>query len=364
MCRYRWSLLVAMFVALPGLLHGQSGAERARLRGLLARADSLWALRAAQDSAAAQLVRAGRRARLWTDGDVAVALWGGVSSGAGDSLVAVAASQLREFGLVPVRFMRGIVMIEVNAADTAALRAAPAMRGRQPVLLDWVPGDFAGAAKVAYEITRAYGLSLDSAARVWLPSSAGESWELNREGARATRWLVEERTTSGTRCLAGEAGGCRRWLGLDDAAQPLSARYSTADIRRLLATYRYSNARLQACMGGDDGSCYKLVEENLTVGINPIPAPDDARNSLLHYVRATRGAEALQRVFEDRQGLMGARFARATGQSVDSLVLGWRAWVLSRGRPERVRTPVGEAVTALLSAGLLTFLATRRQRWQ
>jgi hypothetical protein len=364
MCRRRWSLLGVALLAAPSGLRAQNAEQRERLQTLLARVDSLWSQRAAVDSAAAREVRAQRRARLWTYGDVAVALWGGVSQTEADSLMSAAASQLTQFGLVPRRFTRKVVMIQVNASDTAALRAAPAMRDRQPLLLDWVPGDPAeGAQKVAYGITRAYGRSLDSAASVWLPTSAGETWSMAQGGARALRWLAEAQTSAGSECLAGDASGCRRWLGLDDARQPFAARYSADDIRRLLGEYRYGGARLQACIAGDDGSCLRYVEEDRATGLSPIPAGEDVRNSLLHYVRLMRGAEAVGRVFAGPPALVGARFARATGLPTDSLVLGWRAWVLSRGRPGRVGTPAAEAIAALCFAGLLAGLATRRPRW-
>lgn len=186
---------------------------------------------------------------------------------------------------------------------------------------------------------------------------------MDRAGARALRWLTESRTSAATGCLAGDAMACRRALGLEDAKNPLTARYTAGDIRRLLSDFRYGDARLQACFAGDDGSCLRFAEASRFSGLAVIPASTDARNSLLRYVRAVRGADAVGRIFTGPPALMGARLARATGMRADSLVLGWRAWVLSRGRPGRVHTPVSEALTALVSAGLLVLLATRRTRW-
>jgi len=361
----RWpALLAAALLVAPTALHGQGAEERSRLRALLARADSLWDLRVAEDSATARGQRASRRAQLYSSGDVAVALWGAVSTSEGDSMARAASAQLSEFGLVPGAFTRGVVVIQVNAADTAALRRNPAMGRRQPLLLDWVPGDPQGVQKVVYEITRAFGRSLDSAASVWLPPGAGEPWSMDRDGERALRWLTESQTSTGSLCLAGDPAACRRALGLEDARNPLAARYTAGDIRRLLQESRYGSARLQACIAGDDGSCLRFAEENRYTGLSPIPAPEAARTSMLRYVRATRGAEAVGRVFAGPPALMGARFARATGLSPDSLVLGWRSWVLSRGRLGRVRTPVGEALAALVFSGVLVLLATRRTRWQ
>jgi len=362
----RWrALFAAALLVTPTALRGQGGAEeRSRLRALLARADSLWALRVAEDSVTARGQRTARRAQLFPSGDVALALWGAVSSSEGDSMARAASAQLSEFGLVPGAFTRGVVVIQVNAADTAALRRNPAMGRRQPLLLDWVPGDPRGVEKVVYEITRAYARSLDSAASVWLPPGAGEPWSMDRGGERALRWLTESQTSAGSLCLAGDPAGCRRALGLEDAKNPLAARYTAGDIRHMLQEQRYGSARLQACFAGDDGSCLRFAEESRYAGLSPIPASEAVRTSVLRYVRATRGVDAVGRVFAGAPALMGARFARATGQGLDSLVLGWRAWVLSRGRPGRVRTPVGEALAALTFSGVLILLATRRTRWQ
>ena len=363
MCSHRPALLAAALLMLPAALHCQGAEERARLHVLVARADSLWALRVAEDSATAKRLRAVRHAQLFTSGDVALALWGGISSTEGDSMASAAELQLREFGLVPGAFTRGVVVVQVNAADTAALRRSPAMGRRQPLLLDWVPGDTRGVEKAVYEITTAFGRSLDSAASVWLPPSAGERWSMDRGGERALRWLTESQTSAGSLCLAGDPAGCRRALGLEDAKNPLAARYTAGDIRHLLQEQRYGSARLQACFAGYDGSCLRFAEESRYSGLSPIPASEAVRTSVLRYVRATRGAEAVGRIFAGPPALMGARFARATGLSLDSLVLGWRVWILSRGRPGRVRTPVGEALAALTFSGVLVLLATRRTRW-
>ncbi|MFI5279090.1 MAG: hypothetical protein ACHQU1_01235, partial [Gemmatimonadales bacterium] len=68
--------------------------------------------------------------------------------------------------------------------------------------------------------------------------------------------------------------------------------------------------------------------------------------------------------FGDSSGGVGERLARAVGIGEDSLVAEWRAWVLARGRPQRLMATLPQSMSVVVAALLLVFLAARSGRWR
>jgi hypothetical protein len=94
-----------------------------------------------------------------------------------------------------------------------------------------------------------------------------------------------------------------------------------------------------------------------------IPAGPALRSSLLAYVRALPG-DLLVPALADHSGPVGERLRRTAGVTEDSLVRGWRIWLLTGGGQRLVTAGVRDALPALVLSGLLLLSATRGGRWR
>jgi hypothetical protein len=355
--------LAMLTVARPAPAQESSAIAEARDRAKLARADSLYANLMAQRAER----QANRRGYLVRSGDLNLIFWEAVPRSLGRQLGAGAGEMLREFGAVPEGFVRRSVVVQVWAVDTAGILAAPALRGSRRVWMEWPqPADTTAVSwRIASRLAAAYRETLDSAWQAWLPQDYGVQWERAREGQAALNALTLPREASGSECLAGKPAECRLWLGVDPDEHPYASRYRPAELRSIVQERSYderADADRSSCLNGADDACLRLVERQRW--LSPIPAPDPARVSLIRAVHALHGAEALRSALADTAGGIGERLARASGISEDSVVAEWRTWVLSRGRPQRVRAGFGDALPVLALVGLVLFAAARSGRWR
>jgi len=359
MCRAGPALLA---LALWGVA-ARAQQPRAPARALLARAESLWHRIGLQDSAAARETLRQRRARRFDAGAVTTLLPEAVGAATGSRVAAGAWAYVRD--AVPVDFLAGRMAVGLAATDVEATVRAEGLGGRIriPVGVEPGPDSLADGWTVAAELARSYRQTLDSTWRVWLPLDMGLAWTMRREGPEAVRELMQGETRAGGDCLAGLISGCRRWLGLDAAAP--ATRFRPAELR-VLVSGRWFPSRAAVglahdCTVGSDFACLRLVALGF---LPPIPAGPVPLASFAGYVR-TRGPKgALLRALADRNGGVGDRFARAVGVPEDSLVRGWRSWVMTGGGQPRVTANLRDAWPAVLVAGLLILAASRSGRWR
>jgi len=364
----RRALLAAWLIAAP--LQAQNLEDRSvtELQALTARLDSqltvIAAARARRDLASVPQ----RAALLYESGDVALVLWSAVPAATARRLVTRADSLLRSSGVVPPSFTRSLVFVMNETADSAAVLATPELSGRKPTTI-YVPTSQGFARPpddwwVLGPLFAAYTASLDSAWSNWGQNAWGfVRWPRDRAAEWGGRELTAPGFRAGDECLSGRPSGCRRFLGLDADAHPYAARFSPSEIRALLANYYGGYPGIVPCRLGDDAACLNVIERYDFSGTGAIPAGGDTRAGLLAAVAAMHGPRAVQSALADRQGSVGDRLARAAGISVDSLVLEWRAWALSGGRPRHVQAGLGDLVPAIAAVALLLFLASRSGRW-
>jgi hypothetical protein len=163
--------------------------------------------------------------------------------------------------------------------------------------------------------------------------------------------------------LGGKAMACRAWLGFDREANPYAARYTPAEIRNIVSRrmVEYLDVSAQQCVRGSDDACLRYARAG---GISPVPAGLASIRSVLRAILVQHGAAALRRALADTSGAIGERLARATGVGEDSLVMEWRAWLLTGGGRPRVSAGARDAMPVLLFGGLLLFAAARSGRWR
>lgn len=364
----RRALLAACLVAAPLRAQAPEDRSAAELRALIARADSQLAVYALE-RARQELASAPRRtARLMMSGDVALVHWDAVPSARARELARRADSVLTESGAVPAAFVRSVVLVMERAADTAAALSSPDVAGRRRLAFQvpvtqltrtvddwWVLGP----------LLTEYTAGLHSTWRDWGQNAFGfVRWKPSEAAERGGRELTAPRYAAGEQCLAGHAVGCRRYLGVDDDAHPYAARFTPAELRAMIAEYYGGYAGVTDCRSGDDAACVQVLERFPFAGIGGVPAGGDTRAGLLAAVSAMHGTDALHAALADTTGSIGERLAGASGVSLDSLVLEWRAWALSGGRPYHVRAGFGDLAAALVAVALLLILATRSGRWQ
>jgi hypothetical protein len=299
---------------------------------------------------------------------VALVLWSAMPAERAKRLAARADSLLRSSGVVPSSFTRSLIFVMNETADTAGALAAPELAGRRPTTI-YVPTSQGFQRPpddwwVLGPLFAAYTASLDSTWSTWIQNAWGFTrWPRERAAEWAGRELMAPAFKSGDECLSGRAAGCRRYLGLDADAHPYEARFTPGEVRALVANYYGGYPGIVPCRTGDDAACLRVIERFDFSGTGAVPASGDTRAGLLAAVAATHGSGAVQAALADRQGSVGERLARASGTSVDSLVLEWRAWALSGGRPRHVQAGPGDLAPALAAVALLLFLATRSGRW-
>ncbi len=340
--------------------------ERDRVERHLARVESLLASTAVAERSLRQREADARRPRVARSGRLVLVLWRAVPSRSTDRIAALADSILGEFGVVPPALLDSIALVQAGTSDVEALLETGPLARRARVELDWNPSS--GEEAAAWLAARAVGMyfrtRLDTTWTAhWLKEDYGIGWTMERDGGAALDDLTRPAFAVGERCLAGVAGACRQWLGLDAADSAHARRYTMAEIRRYFATLDEAAPGLTGlpCIRGDDEVCLTYAERSGL--LSPIPSTDRARAAFVRAVAARHGPEAVRRALLDRRGTIGERFARATGVSEDSLALYWRAWMLGRGRTDRVRADAGTVAAAMGALIVLLGLATRSGRW-
>jgi len=365
------SKLIRSVVALSALGAGVQAASAqtpagrdAGLRTLLARAESLAAGIAREDSVAREAQHRERLATRFDAGAVTVILPASVGDATGRRFVEGAARILDSAGVIPASFIatRIVVAYAADGVDSLVRAARLDKRVRIGADISAAPDTLADGLLAADVLAQSFRGTLDPEWRKWLPSDMGMGWNMRIEGAEAVRQLMAGETRVGALCLGGSAAGCRLWLGLDRGAMP----YQAAEIRKLL-TARWPGNRGVAsqCVGGSDDACETLVRDSLLIPpIPPVPAGAASRGSFLRAVRRLHGDGALRVALADTAGPVGDRLARASHVSEDSLVTEWRSWLLTGGGQPRVTADLRDAVPAALAAALLLLAAARTGRWR
>lgn len=338
----------------------------ARERVLIQRADSLYGLVESQQARETAAERERARARLVESGGLAIAVAGTVPTAEALRALDSAAAVLHDFGGVPERFVRSLVVVFQDATDTESALRSPTVRDRRRVAVSGIiqsggPHESISGGLLAGVIARAYRDSLDPEWRAWLPWEYGFGpW--GRDAAlTAFSSLARSSWAVSARCLAGDAAGCRLWLGVDRDSAPYEARYTAAELRESMSQgakwLAERSASGRSCLGGMNAACYAFARE--TGYTKPFPADDAGRRSLIRAVWALHGAVAVAGALADTAGGIGTRLARASGVGEDSLMLEWRYWVLTRGGRPSVRGLLADAAPAVLLAGLLLAAAWR-----
>ena len=357
-----------------GLAAGPAMAQRAPdstalLRTRLAQVETQLAVR--EEQRQQEEARAPKRlGRIQTEGNITVLVRESVPRDTIVRLATAADSILADFGGIPDTFTRTMIQVMPFVSDTATLLAAPGVKERRRLDLDW-SGDLSGSNlgdgwMLAFPVTRAFRETLDSTWQNWLGYHFGVYWKRADDGEGAINELASPDFATGTECLAGRLRSCRLWLGVDNDVQPYRVRYKADELVRATRERHFGGPDGAACRNGEGDACARIIENGQTYGVilSPVPAPEHIRASLVRGVRELHGAGAVRQALADQNGSVGERLARAAGVSEDSLMAEWRRWVLSRGRTERVSAGVGDVLTALLFTALLVGLATRSGRWR
>jgi hypothetical protein len=368
MCRApALALALAAACGVPAARAQASRRPERHTRALLARADSLLALLAARDSLARQAQYTQRLARRFESGHVVVLLASSAGDATGRRVASGAAAYLDSSGAIPDRFAGSRVVVASGATGVDSVIRAEGIGTRARLVADLTaaPDTLANGWRVAVALSRAYVATLDSAWRAWLPLELGLGWTMPRDGEAARRELLTVGVRVGERCLEGEVAGCRLWLGLDADPRPYRDRYRPAELRRILErrqAYRTPGSAVHQCLEGLDGACVQAAEQG---GILPsVPAGFAARVSLIHAVGVLYGTEALRAALADSSGAIGERLARAARVGEDSLVGGWRTWLLTGGGHPRVTADVADGAPVLVFSALLLLAAARSGRWR
>ena len=341
------------------------GADVALVRMRLARADSLWAAVSARDSAERQRTYRERLAGRFDSGPVSVMLAGSVGEETGHRVAAGAAGYVG--GVIPRAFVASRVVVSFAAAGVDSALRASGLGSRTRIMADVPPqpDSLADGWIVAAALARAYGETLDTTWRAWLPADLGLGWTLRRDGPAAVRDLMRGDTRSGAECLGGNVAACRGWLGLDRDANPYATRYRPEELRRQVAGryFAWGDARdlAQLCTAGSDDACLRLASRGF---IAPVPAGPATRGSLLAFCKGRARTPMLDRTLGDTAGSVGERLARAAGVPEDSLVGAWRIWLLTGGGQPRVTANLRDALPVVFFGGLLLLAAARSGRWR
>jgi hypothetical protein len=358
--------LAVMLVLVPALGAQQPAASNpeVRLTALAARLDSLQRGFDSADVARRLASRPERKAHVTRAGRIVLVHWETVSSNRAQRITSRADSIVSEFGGISPAYLDAVVFVQDGTEFPDSVRASLGLSRRTPRGLDWRSSDTMQVAeRLAASIGSGYRMTLDSVWRAWLPNDFGMVWIAKQQEEWALRSLTEPYFELGHGCLAGRLAACRLWLGIDSDSEPLAVRYTPTDLRRRVESQFPTRVPdRSSCLSGNDAACMRLA--GVPGMLDRVPAPHEARASLIRAVWARHGAAAIGAALADRRGSVGERLMRAAGVSEDSLVLEWRAWTLARGRPDRLAASVPQALSVLFAALLVVFAASRSGRWR
>jgi len=353
-------------VACAGGARAQTGRGAARRsHALLAQAQSLWRGIAVRDSVANARTAWERRARRFDAGPLTVLLPDAVGTETGFRITAGAAEYLRD--ALPARFLavRVVVALAATGVDSTVRTERLRNRARIPVGVEPRPDTLADGWSVAAAVAWDYRETLDSTWRGWLPPDLGLGWTPKRDGPATVRELMRGDTRVGAGCLEGKVDACRLWLGLDADTEPYKVRYRPRELQALVSGRwfpTHQSAELaQQCAAEARDACLRLTSLGY---LPPIPAGPSPRASFVRFVLTRSRPGALPQALQDRAGSVGDRLVRATGVAEDSLVQGWRAWVLTEGGMPEVTANLRDAWPVAVFAGLLVLAAARSGRWR
>jgi hypothetical protein len=342
--------------------------RRPDARALLARAESLQRQLDQRDSLAAHARYRRRLARRFSAGDVTVLLAGPADEMVGEKVAAHARALLDTLGALPRSFVASRVVVAVAAAGVDSVLRAEGLWGRTRVSADLGPeiDTLTGGFVVASVLAQAYRQTLDATWRSWTTADLTLGWMQARDGEAARRELLAGEVRVGARCLEGVIAQCGLWLGLDRDAHPFRTRYGPRELRRVVAgrvwAYEPGWQVARDCVNGLDEACVRFAESGPFV--DTVPAHLPSRGSLLRAVRALHGAAVLGRALVDSSGSVGERLARASGVRQDSLLVEWRAWLLTAGGRRRVTADALDGLPVAAFGALLLFAAARSGRWR
>ncbi len=350
--------------------HAQAPERRsvAELQALVARVEAQVADEQRQRSAVDAASADRRAARRVSSGHLEVVLWEAIPAASAAALVRRADSALAAGGVVTPGFLQARVFVMRRTTDTAAVLAATGTAGRRRVFFEASDAMDVGPdayRRIADAVGREFLQTLDDTWRRWLPFGSElvrPRIDIISRGAREE--LVAPVYTVAERCLAGEASGCRLWLGLDADSAPFRSRYTAAELRSTIARGYGRSADVARCAQGDDEACVQVAGSRLNYsGVDEFPATVNARLSIVAGLRDLHGPEAMRRALADTTGSIGERLARASGVGLDELVLDWRRWLLAGGRAQHVQAGAGDLLAALAAIAVFLFLSTRSGRW-
>lgn len=369
MCRIVAPLLALTLGAGAPALRAQASRGRiADARAMLARAESLQAQIELRDSLGRRALYRQRLARRFSAGEVTVLLAGAADEAVGTRVAARGWALLDTLGALPRGFLASRVVVASAAAGVDSVLREEGLSSRERVAADFGPrpDTLTGGFVVAITLARAYRATLDATWRNWAPGDLTLGWLEARDGEAARRELLGGEVRVGAKCLEGDIAQCGLWLGLDGEAHPFRMRYGPGELRRIVAgrswAFEPNWQTARDCVQGSDEACVRFAESGRFV--DAIPARVPARGSLLRAVRALHGAAALRRALADTSASVGARLARASGTSTDSLLAEWRAWLLTGGGRRRVTADVADGVPVALFGALLLLAAARSGRWR
>ena len=177
--------------------------------------------------------------------------------------------------------------------------------------------------------------------------------------------VVSSTSMLGRRCHGGDIAACRRFLGLETVADPLTDYYD-AEGRRALVQARRSLALRSSptgtrrCEQGEDGACVEVLR--LMTDRFDAPASAYARTTLLARALDLGGDRAAER-YVSSTGSVGDALAGAAGMPLDSLLANWHRDLRDRSSPaSNLSVPV--ALSSILCVGACFFLALRSSRWR
>lgn len=169
-------------------------------------------------------------------------------------------------------------------------------------------------------------------------------------------------------CFAGDVTACGRALGVVEVIDPALVLYEPAERRNLVAQHswtfrRRSAVRLKECLDdGSDAACLELLR-SLPDRRELFPLSHLARLNLAQFAFELGGEGAYTRFLDTGASSIADRLSRASGVTIDSLLVAWHAAVLA-ARPEPTLVSARLAWTSILWFFLLAYLATRSSRWR
>lgn len=348
-------LMVGLIVLLAAPLPAQDvGVLRARLARMHQIQDSLRHEGARSGAAAA------REAQRAMAGPVLVAVPSHASPGLAEQVAAAVWEQARTAGLFSRDDLARITLV-------AGMEGVQ-LDGRRTVTFS-LSSDTSAHVFLTYTVDNAtWNLAraiLSESWRDYLDANLPLRWQPGRDNLPVIAELKAGELSRTRGCLANAAIDCAAYLGLDESRDPLRYRFTPDDIRlRLARAWAPGSLRpgdpMRRCLEGSDAGCYSTW----FAGTLSTPSIGAARQSLVHFIRATHGADVARAMLADSAGTWGSRLRRATGKEPVAIAAEWREWLFASANQQPPTVSYSQAAVTLLVIGLLLAAATRSPRWR